>query len=318
MKARKFVVIVMALVMVCSMLPMTVSAAEGYGPLYVDHAGDVGGGMGFYFEDSTYFDAAIMKPVEDFEYAYKITMKSGSSMNIFAGGVPEDIEYEGGAFGFFSCTKVDDISDLYPWEFAEVNGEYFKTLSYDDYGEYLYITEKKSFTTEQLFAGEVDMIFFYSADNTYYVMPEESEPEPVTALVSPQKFEMNGERIDIGIYNIGDKNYFKLRDIAALVNGSGKQFSIGWDGELGVATLTSGEAYKVLDTDLQPGGGVDKQATESTATVVLNGEVVKLAAYNIDGYTYYQLRDLCKALDIKVTWDSATSTMGIDPTQGYN
>jgi len=154
-----------------------------------------------------------------------------------------------------------------------------------------------------------------------YTPNKPTEPEidttPVTALVSPQKFEMDGERIDIGIYNIGDKNYFKLRDIAALVNGSGKQFSIGWDGELGVATLTSGEAYKVLDTDLQPGGGVNKQATESTATVVLNGEVIKLAAYNIDGYTYYQLRDLCKALDIKVTWDSATGTIGIDPTQGY-
>lgn len=322
MKARKLIVIVLALVMACSVLPMTASAANGYGPLYFDHGGDLGGDMGFWFEDCIYFDAAVMEPVEVYDYAYKITMKPGSTMNIFYGDSFDDefmadIQEYGGAFGFFCYTKTDDISELYPWEFAEVNGEYFVQLSYDDYGDYYYIADKFSISTE-MFAGEVDMILFYSGDITYYVMPEESEPEPITALVSPQKFEMDGERIDIGIYNIGDKNYFKLRDIAALVNGSGKQFSIGWDGELGVATLTSGEAYKVLDTDLQPGGGVNKQATESTATVVLNGEVVKLAAYNIDGYTYYQLRDLCKALDIKVTWDSATGTIGIDPTQGYN
>ena len=143
----------------------------------------------------------------------------------------------------------------------------------------------------------------------------EIDTTPVTALVSPQKIEVNGVATNICIYNIHGYNYFKLRDIAALVNGSGQQFSVGWDGERGVVSLTTGEPYKLLDTDLQPGGGDNKSAVVSTATVVVDGEVITLTAYNIDGYTYYQLRELCKALDIEVTWNAATSTIGIVTTK---
>lgn len=320
-RMKKFAALALVLVMACSMLPMTALAADDYGPVYVDHIQNYGD-WGFAFEDCIYFDAAVMEPVEVYEYAYKITMKPGSTMNVFYGnGFDEDflanIEYEGGAFGFSCFTKTDDISELYPWEFAEVNGEYFKALSYEDYEEYAYIAEKFTITTDQLFAGEVDMILFYSADITYYVMPEKAAPAPVTALVSSQKFVADGASPDIGIYNIGGFNYFKLRDIAALCAGTGKAFSVGYDTASGTITLTSGGSYTPSANDLQPGSGENKTSTASQATVLIDGKEVTLTSYNIDGYTYYQLRELCKALDIGVTWDETTATMGIDTTRDY-
>lgn len=165
--------------------------------------------------------------------------------------------------------------------------------------------------------GSAYVAIYPGSTKVYTDIDEAVRNAPVTALVTTQKFEADGVKCNLGIYNINNYNYFKLRDIAALCMGTDKEFSVGYDSASGTITLTTGGSYKLTANDLKPGNGENKTTTASQATIIIDGKKVALTAYNIDGYTYYQLRELCKALDIGVTWDAATSTMGIDTTKGY-
>jgi len=138
-----------------------------------------------------------------------------------------------------------------------------------------------------------------------------------SALVTDQKFDANGQSKNITIYNINNNNFFKLRDIAALCIGTDKAFSISYDAQTNCTTLTVGGTYTALPTDLAPPSGVNQTAVQSITNVIVNGKRVVLTSYNINGFNYYKLRDLCQVLDIRVTWNAETRTMGIDTTRGY-
>ena len=66
---------------------------------------------------------------------------------------------------------------------------------------------------------------------------------PGTALaadveLSQQKLTVDGKYVDCERYNIDGANYFKLRDLACLLNGTGSQFSVGYDAA--TATVSCG------------------------------------------------------------------------------
>lgn len=130
-------------------------------------------------------------------------------------------------------------------------------------------------------------------------------------------FKADGKSVIVDNYNIGGYGYYKLRDIAAMAVGTEKEFSVDWDDGNQMITLTSGKEYAPLATDLQPGDGQSKKATPSTAKLVIDGEEVSLTAYNIGGFNYFKLRDICEALDIGVVWDESTRTSGIATKRGY-
>ena len=46
---------------------------------------------------------------------------------------------------------------------------------------------------------------------------------------SDQKFTMDGKAVTCAAFNIDGYNYVMLRGLAALVSGTGKQFSVTWD-----------------------------------------------------------------------------------------
>jgi hypothetical protein len=48
--------------------------------------------------------------------------------------------------------------------------------------------------------------------------------KPTTANVL-----VNGIAVKFEAYNIGGNNYFKLRDLAMALSGTGKQFDVSWD-----------------------------------------------------------------------------------------
>jgi hypothetical protein len=65
------------------------------------------------------------------------------------------------------------------------------------------------------------------------------------------------------------------------------------------------------------GAFADVIANPSTHNVTVNGDASAATGYNIDGNNYYKLRDLAAELDLGVTWDAATSTVGIDKDGHY-
>ncbi|MFI3175698.1 MAG: WG repeat-containing protein [Bacillota bacterium] len=123
---------------------------------------------------------------------------------------------------------------------------------------------------------------------------------------------VNGQATDFDAYLIEGSNYFKLRDLAFAFNGTGKQFEVSWDGEQKAINLLPGQAYTVAGGEMAPASGLTKSASQSSSQLLLEGAPISLAAYVIEGNTYFKLRDICEQLDIEVTWDDATQVIGIN------
>ncbi len=139
-----------------------------------------------------------------------------------------------------------------------------------------------------------------------------------TATPTNAKVLVNGKEISFTAYNIGGNNYFKLRDIALALNGSEKNFGVGWDADKKAVSLTSKTAYVPVGGELV----VDSEAVAvkpvvSDSAVYLYGEKQKFLAFNIKGNNYFKLRDIGKAFDFGIGWDNATKTITIDTANSY-
>ena len=141
--------------------------------------------------------------------------------------------------------------------------------------------------------------------------PDAPTPEhKATVVLSPQKLTVNGIAVDCMKYNIDNSNYFKLRDLAALLNGTGSQFDVGWDEASKVASITTRHAYTKPDGhELERGADMSKTAVVSSQVIMIDGVVrADLSVYNIGGSNYFKLRELGDALGFDVDYDKETDT----------
>ena len=141
---------------------------------------------------------------------------------------------------------------------------------------------------------------------------EETPAEPTEDVVMPtnQALSVNGEAVTgAQVYNINGSNYFKLRDVAALLNGTGSQFALEYDAAARQIVLTTGEAYTPDGSELTAGEDQSATAVRSNQSLTIDGESASLTAYNIGGNNYFMLRDLGEALGFEVDYDAATRTM---------
>lgn len=128
-------------------------------------------------------------------------------------------------------------------------------------------------------------------------------------VLSPQNLTVDGEPVICEKYNIDGSNYFKLRDLAYVLNDTDVQFSVGWDNATKTVTITSGEAYAPDGSELVVGEDKSATAVPSSQTILMNGEVCgDLSVYNLGGNNFFKLRDLGEALGFTVDYDQATNT----------
>ena len=146
---------------------------------------------------------------------------------------------------------------------------------------------------------------------------------PVTALSATAQptsstVLINGKNTAFDAYNIDSNNYFKLRDLAFALNGTAKQFDVGWDAVKNAITLTSNKPYTVAGGEMSTKGSGSKSASQTSSTIYLDGKEVSFTAYNIDGNNYFKLRDIGQAFDFNVGWDEASNTVTIDTNNHYD
>ncbi|MPM65189.1 hypothetical protein SDC9_112081 [bioreactor metagenome] len=152
---------------------------------------------------------------------------------------------------------------------------------------------------------------------------ETTAPAPVAlkevaASPNASKVLVNGQQTSFEAYTIGGYNYFKLRDLAMAVQGSGKQFEVTWDGEKKAINLVSGSAYTAVGGELAAGSGTASvQAIPNQSKIYLDGQEIALDAYTINGNNYFKLRDVATVFDFGVTWDGTLNQIVIDTTTGY-
>ena len=142
------------------------------------------------------------------------------------------------------------------------------------------------------------------------VSADEAVPTTSTVLV-------NGNNIKFDYYNINGNNYFKLRDLAYVLNTTEKQFSIGYNEVLNTVSLTSRQPYIAVGGEMEIGDGDNVQTEPTSSTILKNGEVVQLQAYLIDDSNYFKLRDIGELLDFSVEWNGEENSISIDTSKSY-
>ena len=192
-----------------------------------------------------------------------------------------------GKWGFVDTTGAEIVPCKLKWvEYTNEPG-IFEVNNYNDDGRPSVI--KSSGWTEPAVSGTTPST--------------PAKPAGPSANPTNSKVLVNGKEVAFDAYTIDGSNYFKLRDLAFVLNGTEKQFSVGYDNEKKSVTATTGEGYEKLDGDLAgaPTGG-EKAAAISNDSIYIDGQKVEAEVYKIDGNNYFKLRDLGKALDFYVGW----------------
>lgn len=133
---------------------------------------------------------------------------------------------------------------------------------------------------------------------------------------SGTKIKVDGEVVSLVAYNIKDNNYFKLRDIANVLKGTDAHFDVLWNAEKGAIELVSGCDY-ATDEELTKEKFDNPEIVPSTAKIFKDGNLILLNAYNINGNTFFKLRDLADVIDFGVNWIAAESIIEINSEESY-
>lgn len=140
--------------------------------------------------------------------------------------------------------------------------------------------------------------------NTAAALPQSTSVkiQPSTHVVT-----VDGERVDPQGYNINGYNFYKLRDIAYILNGTDSQFNVTWDGANNRIVLTDDAAYQEVGGEMTSSVSAEiKNVSESDSTIVLDGNTLSLTGYRINGNNYYKIRDVGSALGFSVDFDPET------------
>lgn len=137
------------------------------------------------------------------------------------------------------------------------------------------------------------------------------------AKPSTHKIYVDGERANVAAYEINDNNYFKLRDVAAILSGTDAQFEVTWDEASQTITLTDGHAYTTVGGEMGSIPAANQTAEDSTAAVYRDGTQVHYTGFEINDNNYYKLRDIAADFDFGVTWDNDTQSVLITTDEGY-
>ena len=193
---------------------------------------------------------------------------------------------------------------------------YFRDFMHLNYKDYYPLQEKLGDGSTITVNYDERPVFYKrgnpSEDAKWIVKQQQSAiPTSSTVLV-------NGVNTALEVYTINSSNYFKLRDLAKILSGTKKQFEVVWGGANNSISLTTGRAYTPVGGEMAvPGNRQNKTVESTTLKVFVDGNEVKLNAYNIGGFNYFMLRDVAAAINFGVTWDGVTSTIGIDTSTGY-
>lgn len=149
-----------------------------------------------------------------------------------------------------------------------------------------------------------------------------SAAEAVSAVQNNAPVLINGKQITFDAYTIYEGTYgytyFKLRDLAAALSGSAKQYEVQWDKQTESVQLISGLPYTRTGGELTAGISETKTATLSHSIIYKDGMPISPTAYVIGQNNYFKLRDIAQLFDFSADWDNDAMCIVIDTSKSYN
>mgnify|MGYP004640431397 FL=1 len=174
-----------------------------------------------------------------------------------------------------------------------------------------------------IITGKIYTIFYDG--EIRYLVHEDDEHETFTyypgngfsknSVAKTQTVCLDGLKYNTVAYNIDDNNYFKLRDIAKILDGTIKTFDVKYDAATNSIDMLSFYDYTSVGGELKPGDGVQRKALSSSVFLTLDGVPIKATCFNIEGNNYFKLRDITDALDCRVEWDNSTKMIWVIPAR---
>ncbi len=123
------------------------------------------------------------------------------------------------------------------------------------------------------------------------------------ALPRETEIDINGKITKLSGYNINGNNYYKIRDIAFLLNGTKSNFSVDWNAEEGVIVIKTNTPYTPVGSENNLNDKNDRAVERKTEKALLNEENIELRAYKIDGSNYFTIREVADIIGFEVDWD---------------
>ena len=135
----------------------------------------------------------------------------------------------------------------------------------------------------------------------------------VSVVRSSQSLRIDGTLTDCAAYNIDGYNYFRLRDLAGLLNGTACRFNVVWDAASGTIRVATGEAYDASGDRALGREDLSYTAVRSSQRLEIDGESVSwLSVYNIGGNNFFKLADLQQYLGYGLAYDEASRCILLD------
>ena len=89
-----------------------------------------------------------------------------------------------------------------------------------------------------------------------------------------------------------------------VLRSTASQFNVGWDESLSAITISTGEKYQIVGGELESSSiNTSNDIQESTAPIYVNGIQHDVTCYNINGYTYFKIRDIADMVGFEVNWN---------------
>lgn len=122
---------------------------------------------------------------------------------------------------------------------------------------------------------------------------------------------LDGKNIWCNGFNILGNNYFKLRDLAGSLSGTTSQFDVIWNKENNTIEIITGKAYTSVDAQNNNYYYTDRNypAKPINIKILVDGKLQNITAFNIDGSSYFKLRDLGNLIQFDVDWDSKKNAL---------
>jgi len=165
----------------------------------------------------------------------------------------------------------------------------------------MYVTDKGFMTSAGRNLASVFMIVDkYKADNRIWAVP------------STANVKVNSNEVHINAFTINNNNYFKLRDIAYILSKTKSAFNVGWNSEDKSITIDFADSQQYSGQgSYSKNENYISEAVKSNSKVIVNGNEVSAEVYNINGNSYFKLRDIGEWVNAEIQWDKDTSSINI-------